>query len=105
MLYENIDAGAGSVRGFNATEHTFPLFDELQLHNRLDYRSRDVSELPAGGFVFAPLACNKGSTTWYNSSEGRFSASGVELDVGHVRGPGVCPRHHLGGRSELNRTR
>lgn len=90
------------MRGSSATEYTFPSFDELQLHNRLDYRPHDVSELPGGGFAIAQLACNKGSTTWYNSSEG---SSGVELDVGDVRGPGVCPRHHPGGRSEVNRIR
>ncbi|KIJ14235.1 hypothetical protein PAXINDRAFT_116292 [Paxillus involutus ATCC 200175] len=73
-----------SMWGFNVTDHTFsydnrpvvPLarltFDEWWFHDHLDYppHPEDVFELPAGGSAIAELACNKGATTWYNSSEG-----------------------------------
>ncbi|KAH7884632.1 hypothetical protein F5I97DRAFT_1929481 [Phlebopus sp. FC_14] len=73
-----------SMWGFNVTDQTFPYnnrpvaplaymnFSQWWFHNHLDYppHPNDVFELPAGQAAVAELACNKGATTWYNSSEG-----------------------------------
>ncbi|EGN99285.1 hypothetical protein SERLA73DRAFT_182220 [Serpula lacrymans var. lacrymans S7.3] len=73
-----------SMWGFNVTQQTFPYdnrpvaplagltFDQWWFHGHLDYppHPHDVFELPAGQPVIAELGCNKGATTWYNSSEG-----------------------------------
>ena len=84
--------------GFNVTAQTFdydnrpvvPLasltFDKWWFHNHLGYppHAEDVFELPAGQDVTAEIACEKGATTWYASSEG-----------GNVQDPNdpnaVCP--------------
>jgi len=70
--------------GFNVTDKTFsydnrpvvPLahmsFSQWWFHGHLDYppHKEDVFELPAGQKVTSQLACNKGATTFYASSEG-----------------------------------
>ena len=70
--------------GFNVTQQTFsydnrpvvPLVDrafgDWWFHGHLDYppHPQDVFELPAGQNATTQLACNKGATTWYASSEG-----------------------------------
>ncbi|KAI0366278.1 hypothetical protein BV20DRAFT_657963 [Pilatotrama ljubarskyi] len=73
-----------SMYGFNVTEQTFPYdnrpvvplqdmtFQEWWFHNHLDYPPNpgDVFELPAGKPATAELACNKGATSYFASSEG-----------------------------------
>ncbi|OSC99905.1 hypothetical protein PYCCODRAFT_1372210 [Trametes coccinea BRFM310] len=73
-----------SMYGFNVTEQTFPYdnrpvvplqymtFQEWWFHNHLDYPPHpgDFFDFPAGKAATAELACNKGATTWFNSSEG-----------------------------------
>ncbi|KAI0349736.1 hypothetical protein OH77DRAFT_1507355 [Trametes cingulata] len=73
-----------SMYGFNVTDKTFdydnrpvaPLmnysFDKWWFHGHLDYPPHpgDFFELPAGQVATAEIACNKGATTWFNSSEG-----------------------------------
>lgn len=70
--------------GFNVTAQTYtydnrpvaPLtnytFEEWWFHGHLDHppNSGDFFELPAGNAATTELACNKGATTWFNSSEG-----------------------------------
>ncbi|KAI0775016.1 hypothetical protein BD413DRAFT_611390 [Trametes elegans] len=79
-----------SMFGFNVTEQTFsydnravvPLmhmpFSQWWFHGHLDYppNAGDIFELPAGQAATAEIACNKGATTWYNSSEGGDIRSG-----------------------------
>ena len=70
--------------GFNVTMETFdydnrpvaPLadytFEQWWFHGHLDYppNDGDIFELPAGRAATAELACNKGLTSWWASSEG-----------------------------------
>lgn len=70
--------------GFNVTAQTYsydnrpvaPLtnmpFNQWWFHNHLDHppNDGDFFELPAGKTATTELACNKGATTWFNSSEG-----------------------------------
>ncbi|CAA7267535.1 unnamed protein product [Cyclocybe aegerita] len=87
-----------SMWGFNVTDKTFdydnrpvaPIknmnFDKWWFHNHLDYppNEGDFFELPAGKPATAEIACNKGATSYFASSEG-----------GDVRDPNnpnnVCP--------------
>ncbi|KAI1797154.1 hypothetical protein LXA43DRAFT_1089047 [Ganoderma leucocontextum] len=73
-----------SMYGFNVTDKTFsydnrpqvPLygmtFDQWWLHGHKDYppHDGDFFELPAGGKINSELSCDKGATSWYNSSQG-----------------------------------
>ncbi|KAI8982722.1 hypothetical protein BD414DRAFT_490930 [Trametes punicea] len=73
-----------SMYGFNVTDKTFPYdnrpvaplinytFEQWWFHGHLDYPPHpgDIFELPAGQTATAEIACNKGATTWFNSSEG-----------------------------------
>lgn len=70
--------------GFNVTQQTFsydnrplvPLqamtFNQWWFHGHLDYppHPEDIFELPAGQNVTTQVACNKGATTYYASSDG-----------------------------------
>ncbi|KAI0711886.1 hypothetical protein C8T65DRAFT_739349 [Cerioporus squamosus] len=72
-----------SMYGFNVTDHTFPYdnrpvaplqdmsFDEWWFHNHLDFPPLpgDVFELPAGKAATMELACNKGLTSFFASSD------------------------------------
>ncbi|KIK47453.1 hypothetical protein CY34DRAFT_764229 [Suillus luteus UH-Slu-Lm8-n1] len=97
-VYAHIAFWHPSMWGFNVTDKdpaysydnrpVTPLarmtFDEWWFHNHLRYppHPNDVFELPAGKAAIAELGCNKGATTWWNSSEG-----------GDVRqGDWPCPR-------------
>ncbi|KAI0663764.1 hypothetical protein C8Q70DRAFT_952431 [Cubamyces menziesii] len=99
-----------SIYGFNVTDKTFdydnrpvaPLmnysFQKWWFHGHLDYPPNpgDFFELPAGKPATTEIACNKGATTWFNSSEG-----------GDIRqGDNVCPNsspaeYHTTGPSDL----
>jgi len=73
-----------SMYGFNVTQQTFsydnrpqaPMvdytFDQWWFHGHLGYppNEGDTFELPAGGVVNTELSCDKGATSWYNSSQG-----------------------------------
>ena len=70
--------------GFNVTDKTFPYdnrpvapiknmnFSTWWFHNHLDFppHPEDFFELPAGKPATAEIACNKGATTFFASSEG-----------------------------------
>lgn len=70
--------------GFNVTDHTFPYdnrpvtplvnltFDQWWFHGHLDYPPNpgDFFELPAGKVATTEIACNKGATSFFASSEG-----------------------------------
>ncbi|CDO76981.1 hypothetical protein BN946_scf184298.g8 [Trametes cinnabarina] len=99
-----------SMYGFNVTDKTFPYdnrpvapltnytFDQWWFHGHLNYPPNpgDYFELPAGQVATAEIACNKGATTWFNSSEG-----------GDIRqGNSPCPNsptsaYHTTGFSDL----
>ncbi|KAF9223310.1 hypothetical protein BS17DRAFT_808781 [Gyrodon lividus] len=102
-----------SMFGFNVTMQTFsydnrpvaPLvnmpFNQWWFHGHLGYppHPQDVFELPAGQNVTTEIACNKGATTYYASSEG-----------GNVQDPNnpnnVCPgsptsEYHTTGLSDV----
>ncbi|KAH9847529.1 hypothetical protein C2E23DRAFT_848249 [Lenzites betulinus] len=99
-----------SMYGFNVTDKTFPYdnrpvapltnytFDQWWFHGHLDYPPNpgDFFELPAGQIATTEIACNKGATTWFNSSEG-----------GDIRqGDSPCPNsptaeYHTTGFSDL----
>ncbi|EIN04021.1 hypothetical protein PUNSTDRAFT_146766 [Punctularia strigosozonata HHB-11173 SS5] len=99
--------------GFNVTDHTFPYdnrpvapltnytFDQWWFHGHLDYppNDGDIFELPAGQPATTEIACNKGATTFFASSEG-----------GDIRNPNKpndpCPgsdpsEYHTTGPSDL----
>lgn len=96
--------------GFNVTDQTFPYdnrpvapltnytFDQWWFHGHLDYPPHpgDFFELPAGQIATTEIGCNKGATTWFNSSEG-----------GDIRqGDNVCPNsptaeYHTTGFDDL----
>ncbi|KAI0749347.1 hypothetical protein C8Q80DRAFT_1161505 [Daedaleopsis nitida] len=73
-----------SMYGFNVTDNTYsydnrpqvPLydmtFDQWWMHGHIDHppNSGDFFELPAGGKVNTELSCDKGATSWYESSQG-----------------------------------
>ncbi|KAL1949687.1 hypothetical protein VTO73DRAFT_8568 [Trametes versicolor] len=73
-----------SMYGFNVTDHTYdydnrpvaPLtnytFDKWWFHGHLDHPPNpgDFFELPVGKPATTEIGCNKGATTWFNSSEG-----------------------------------
>ncbi|THH29416.1 hypothetical protein EUX98_g4758 [Antrodiella citrinella] len=73
-----------SMWGFNVTAQTFPYdnrpvaplvnltFDKWWFHGHLDYPPNpgDYFELPAGQVATAEVACNKGATSYFASSEG-----------------------------------
>ncbi len=73
-----------SMWGFNVTDHTYPYdnrpvaplldmtFDQWWFHGHLDHPPHpgDLFELPAGKPATTELACNKGATTFFASSEG-----------------------------------
>jgi hypothetical protein len=46
-------------------------FNKWWFHGHLDYppNDGDFFELPAGETVTAEIACDKGATSWYNSSQ------------------------------------
>ncbi|KIJ62866.1 hypothetical protein HYDPIDRAFT_30011 [Hydnomerulius pinastri MD-312] len=102
-----------SMYGFNVTMQTFsydnrpvaPLmnmpFSQWWFHGHLAYppHPEDVFELPAGKNVTTEIACNKGATTYFASSEG-----------GNVQDPNnpnnVCPgsptsEYHTTGLSDV----
>ena len=102
-----------SMFGFNVTRETFPydnrpvapiknmVFERWWFHNHLAYppHPEDIFELPAGKSATAEIACNKGATSFYASSEG-----------GDIREPNnpnnVCPgqptiEYHTTGFSDL----
>ncbi len=70
--------------GFNVTAQTFPYdnrpvaplknmtFDQWWFHNHLDHPPNpgDTFELPAGKVATAEIACNKGATSFFASSDG-----------------------------------
>lgn len=73
-----------SMFGFNVTDKTFPYdnrpvvplknmnFTTWWFHNHLDHppNPADIFELPAGKPATAEIACNKGATSFFASSEG-----------------------------------
>ncbi|KAF8896670.1 hypothetical protein BD779DRAFT_602263 [Infundibulicybe gibba] len=87
-----------SMYGFNVTDKTFPydnrpvapLFDmtfsQWWFHGHLDHPPNpgDIFNLPAGKAATTEIACNKGATSYFNSSDG-----------GDIRNPAnpndVCP--------------
>ncbi|EIN04012.1 hypothetical protein PUNSTDRAFT_108851 [Punctularia strigosozonata HHB-11173 SS5] len=99
-----------SMWGFNVTDQTFsydnrpvaPLmqmpFSQWWFHNHLSYppNAGDFFELPAGGTATAELACDKGATSYWPSSQG-----------GDVRqGDSPCPNsptsaYHTNGIDDL----
>ncbi|OBZ72041.1 hypothetical protein A0H81_07553 [Grifola frondosa] len=99
-----------SMYGFNVTDKTFsydnrpvtPLmdmtFDQWWFHNHLDYppNDGDIFELRAGQPATTEIACNKGATSYFASSEG-----------GDIRnGDDVCPgsppsEYHTTGLSDV----
>ncbi|KAF5341365.1 hypothetical protein D9758_012288 [Tetrapyrgos nigripes] len=102
-----------SMYGFNVTDQTFPYdnrpvaplvdmtFDQWWFHGHLDHPPNpgDIFDLPAGQTVTTEIACNKGATTHFNSSEG-----------GDIRDPNnpndVCPgapiaEYHTSGFDDL----
>ncbi|KDR78641.1 hypothetical protein GALMADRAFT_223898 [Galerina marginata CBS 339.88] len=102
-----------SMFGFNVTDKTFPYdnrpvapiknmnFSQWWFHNHLDFppNAGDVFELPAGKPATAEIACNKGATSFFASSEG-----------GDIREPNnpndVCPNstseaYHTKGLDDL----
>ncbi|KAM5544533.1 hypothetical protein V8D89_001431 [Ganoderma adspersum] len=78
-----------SMYGFNVTQQTFPYdnrpvaplmnmtFNQWWFHGHLDYppNPSDVFELPAGKPATTELACNKGITSYWASSEGHTDVS------------------------------
>ena len=99
-----------SMWGFNVTQQTFPYdnrpvaplqnytFDQWWFHGHLDYppHPEDRFQLTAGQPATLEIACNKGATTFFNSSEG-----------GDIRqGDNVCPNsspaeYHTTGINDL----
>ncbi|THU83384.1 hypothetical protein K435DRAFT_784205 [Dendrothele bispora CBS 962.96] len=102
-----------SMYGFNVTDQTFPYdnrpvsplmdmsFDQWWFHGHLDHppNDGDMFNLAAGQTATTEIACNKGATTWFNSSEG-----------GDIRDPNnpndVCPgspmsEYHTTGFDDL----
>ncbi|KAI0926218.1 hypothetical protein AcV5_008732 [Taiwanofungus camphoratus] len=81
-----------SMYGFNVTANTFsydnrpvvPLmqmtFQQWWFHNHLGYPPNpgDVFELPAGQSVNTELSCDKGATSWWNSSSGGDAGYGTD---------------------------
>ncbi|KAI0709939.1 hypothetical protein C8Q76DRAFT_85190 [Earliella scabrosa] len=73
-----------SMYGFNVTDNTFPYdnrpvtplmhmtFDQWWFHGHLDYPPNpgDIFDLPAGKPATAEIACHKGHTSYWASSEG-----------------------------------
>jgi len=73
-----------SMWGFNVSMQTFPYdnrpmaplqqytFEQWWFHGHLGYAPNpgDFFELPAGGNAVSQLACNKGATKWWATSEG-----------------------------------
>ncbi|KAK7461845.1 hypothetical protein VKT23_008274 [Stygiomarasmius scandens] len=120
VVFALVDITAGhaciwhpSMYGFNVTDSTFPYdnrpvsplmdmsFDQWWFHGHLDHppNDGDVFNLPAGETATTEIACNKGATTWFNSSEG-----------GDIRDPNnpndVCPgspmsEYHTTGFDDL----
>lgn len=99
-----------SMYGFNVTDKTFPYdnrpvaplinytFEQWWFHGHLDYPPHpgDFFELPAGQVATAEIACNKGATTWFNSSEGG------DIRSGNDPCPGSTPAaYHTTGFSDL----
>jgi hypothetical protein len=99
--------------GFNVTQQTFsydnrpvsPLinytFDQWWFHGHLDHppNDGDIFDLPAGQPATTEIACNKGATTFFASSEG-----------GDIRNPNApndpCPgsppaEYHTTGPDDL----
>ncbi|EJF64694.1 hypothetical protein BD309DRAFT_569379 [Dichomitus squalens] len=78
-----------SMYGFNVTEQTFPYdnrpvtplangtFEQWWFHGHLDYPPNhgDFLELPAGKPATVEIACNKGLTSYWASSEGHTDVS------------------------------
>jgi hypothetical protein len=70
--------------GFNVTDKTFPYdnrpvapiknmpFSQWWFHNHLDFppNAGDIFDLPVGKPTTAEIACNKGATSFFASSEG-----------------------------------
>ncbi|KAK0476449.1 hypothetical protein IW261DRAFT_423578 [Armillaria novae-zelandiae] len=102
-----------SMYGFNVTGDTFPYdnrpvaplmdmtFDRWWFHGHLDYppNDGDIFDLPAGQTATAEIACNKGATSYFASSDG-----------GDIREPdnpnNVCPgagmdEYHTTGIDDL----
>lgn len=102
-----------SMWGFNVTDKDYPYdnrpvaplrdytFQQWWFHNHLDHPPNpgDIFELPAGKPATAEIACNKGATSYFASSEG-----------GDIRVPGnpneVCPNspsvaYHTNGIDDL----
>ncbi|PPQ95450.1 hypothetical protein CVT26_008469 [Gymnopilus dilepis] len=102
-----------SMWGFNVTDKTFPYdnrpvapiknmnFTEWWFHNHLAYPPNpgDFFELPAGKPATAQIACNKGATDFFASSEGG--------DIRNAQNPNdVCPgatsqEYHTNGFDDL----
>ncbi|KAF8960047.1 hypothetical protein BDZ97DRAFT_1906022 [Flammula alnicola] len=102
-----------AIFGFNVTTQTFPYdnrpvvpiknmnFTEWWFHNHLDYppNAGDIFELPAGKPATAEIACNKGATSYFASSEGG--------DIREANNPNdVCPgstseAYHTSGINDL----
>lgn len=102
-----------SMFGFNVTDKTFPYdnrpvapiknmpFSQWWFHNHLDFppHDGDIFELPAGKPATAEIACNKGATSFFASSEGG--------DIRDKNNPNnVCPNssseaYHTSGLNDL----
>ena len=102
-----------SMFGFNVTRQSFPydnrpvapiknmVFDQWWFHNHLAFppNSGDIFELPAGKPATAEIACNKGATSFFASSDGG--------DIREANNPNnVCPNstsieYHTKGFDDL----
>jgi len=102
-----------SMYGFNVTQQTFSydnrpvapiknmVFQQWWFHNHLSHPPNpgDIFELPAGQTAIAEIACNKGATSYFASSEGG--------DIRDKNNPNnVCPNspvteYHTTGLSDV----
>ncbi|KAI0792777.1 hypothetical protein C8Q75DRAFT_804492 [Abortiporus biennis] len=96
--------------GFNVTDQTFPYdnrpvaplvnltFDKWWFHGHLDYPPNlgDIFDLPAGQVATTEIACNKGATSFFASSEGG------DIRKGNDPCPGSPPsEYHTTGLSDV----
>jgi len=99
--------------GFNVTDKTFPYdnrpvaplknmnFSTWWFHNHLDFppNAGDIFELPAGKPATTEIACNKGATSFFASSEGGDIRDPNDLNNPCPKSPTVA--FHTHGLDEL----
>lgn len=102
-----------SMFGFNVTAETFPYdnrpvaplknmnFSTWWFHNHLDFppHPNDIFELPAGKPATTEIACNKGATSFFASSEGGDIRDPNDLDTPCPKSPTTA--FHTHGLDEL----